>query len=86
MVFRSGVPFGGATAANREYGMGTAFFVLVADLLLLLFYVCQYRQELGLTVDGSHDEPVRRPPPPKMPPPPPSSGPSGARGRQVVIR
>ena len=65
--------------------MGTAIFVLVADLLLLFFYVCQYRQELGLMVDGSHDEPVRRPPPPKTPPPP-SSSPPGARGGQVVIK
>jgi hypothetical protein len=64
--------------------MGTAIFVLAADLLLLLFYVCQYRQELGLMVDGSHDEPVRRPPSAKTPPPP--SGPPGARGGQVVIR
>jgi hypothetical protein len=57
--------------------MGTAIFILVADLLLLLFYVCQYRQELGLMVDGSHDEPVRRPPPPQTPPAPPRSGPLG---------
>jgi hypothetical protein len=66
--------------------MGTALFILVADLLLLVFYVSQYRQELGLMVDGSHDEPIRRPRPPKMPPPSPPSGPPGARGGQVVIK
>jgi hypothetical protein len=62
--------------------MGTAFWIILADVLLFAFYICQYRQELGLTVDGSHDEPVRRPPARKPPPP---SGPPAARGRQVVI-
>jgi hypothetical protein len=66
--------------------MGTAFYIIVADVLLFVFYVCQYRQELGLMVDGSHDEPVRRPPVRRPPPPPapPSGRPSG--GRQLVVR
>jgi hypothetical protein len=64
--------------------MGTAFCIIVADVLLFVFYVCQYRQELGLMVDGSHDEPVRRPARRPPPPPAPPARPSG--GRQLVVK
>jgi hypothetical protein len=63
--------------------MGTAFYIIAADVLLFVFYVCQYRQELGLMVEGSHDEPVRRPPVRKPPPVPPGRLSSG---RQVMVR
>jgi hypothetical protein len=65
--------------------MGTAFYIIVADVLLFVFYICQYRQELGLMVEGSHDEPVRRPPVRKPPPPPAPPGPPSA-ARQLVVR
>jgi hypothetical protein len=64
----------------KEYRMGTAFYIIVADVLLFVFYICQYRQELGLMVEGSHDEPVRRPPAKKPPPAPPSGS------RQIVVK
>jgi hypothetical protein len=66
--------------------MGTAFWVILGDVLLLVFYICQYRQEIGLTVDGSHDEPVRRSPPAKMPSPPSPGPPATHDGRRVVIK
>ena len=61
--------------------MVTALGIILADVLLFVFYVCQYRQELGLSVNGSHDIPVAR----KKPKPPPPPGAAG-RGRQVIIR
>jgi hypothetical protein len=61
--------------------MTTVLGVILADVLLFVFYVCQYRQELGLSVNGSHDTPVvrkkpARPPAPPRPPP----------GRGVILR
>jgi hypothetical protein len=58
--------------------------IILADVLLFVFYVCQYRQELGLSVNGSHDIPVARKKP-KPPPPPAAANPAG-RGRQVILR
>jgi hypothetical protein len=68
--------------------MGTAFWIILGDVLLFVFYLCQYRQELGLMVDGSHDEPVRRPPAPMPSPPSPPPVPPAMRGsgRQVILR
>jgi hypothetical protein len=72
--------------------MATALGIILADLLLFVFYVWQYRQELGLSVNGSHDVPVARKKPANtsvtMPPPPsaPPAGPPTARGRQVIVR
>ena len=40
--------------------MVTIIAIILADLLVLLLFVYQYRQELGLTVNGSHDLPVLR--------------------------
>jgi len=34
--------------------------IILADLFVFLLFVYQYRQELGLTVNGSHDLPVVR--------------------------
>lgn len=67
--------------------MVTAIGIILADVLLFVFYVCQYRQELGLSVNGSHDTPAARKKPAKRPPPPPAAaaGPAG-RGRQVIVR
>jgi hypothetical protein len=71
--------------------MATALGIILADLLLFVFYVCQYRQELGLSVNGSHDAPVARKKPAGTsvttpPPPAPPAGPPAARGRQVIVR
>jgi hypothetical protein len=76
--------------------MATAIGIILADLLLFVFYVCQYRQELGLSVNGSHDTPVMRKkpakspatrPPAASPSPPPQfpPGPPAARGRQFIV-
>jgi hypothetical protein len=62
--------------------MVTALWIIVADVLLLAICIVQYRQELGLTVNGSHDEPVRRKRSVRNPPPPPVALP--ASGRQVA--
>ena len=40
--------------------MITVIGVILADVLVFLLYVYQYRQELGLTVNGEHDLPVVR--------------------------
>lgn len=67
--------------------MITAIGIILADVLLFVFYVCQYRQELGLSVNGSHDAPVVRKKPVKKPPPPPAAaGDHAGRGRHVVAR
>jgi hypothetical protein len=58
--------------------MATALGIIVADVLLFVFFVCQYRQELGLSVNGSHDTPVARKKPARKPPSPP--------GRGVILR
>ena len=34
--------------------------IILADVFVFLLFVYQYRQELGLTVNGSHDLPVMR--------------------------
>jgi hypothetical protein len=58
--------------------MLTAIGIILADVLLFVFYVVQYRQELGLSSSGSHDAPVvRKKPVAKKPPPPPAAGQSG---------
>src|SRR5260370_40545490 len=41
-------------------GMVTVIAIILADLLVFLLYVYQYRQEFGLTVNGSHDLPGLR--------------------------
>src|SRR5258707_6276391 len=41
----------------RNMGMVTVIAIILADLLVLLLYVYQYRQESGLTVHGSHHLP-----------------------------
>jgi hypothetical protein len=66
--------------------MVTAIGIILADVLLFVFYVCQYRQELGLSVNGSHDGPVVRKPFKKPPPPPAAPGHQAGRGRQVTAR
>jgi hypothetical protein len=61
--------------------MVTVIGIVLADVLLLVFYVFQYRQELGLSVNGSHDVPVARKKPVKRPP---AAGRAG--GSQVAVR
>jgi len=64
--------------------MVTVIAIILADVLLFLLYVYQYRQELGLTVNGSHDLPVVRKKPAAKPAVP--AGEQANRGRQVVAR
>jgi hypothetical protein len=65
--------------------MLTAIGIILADVLLFVFYVVQYRQELGLSASGSHDAPVVRKMPVKKPPAPPAEAANPARrGRQVI--
>jgi hypothetical protein len=64
--------------------MVTVIAIILADVLLFLLFVYQYRQELGLTVNGSHDLPVvRKKPAAKLAAP---AGEPANRGRQVVPR
>lgn len=32
--------------------------IILTDLMLLVLFICYYRQELGLTVNGSSDAPI----------------------------
>jgi hypothetical protein len=34
--------------------------IILADVIVVLLFIYHYRQELGLTVNGSHDLPVSR--------------------------
>jgi hypothetical protein len=67
--------------------MVTIIAIILADVLVFLLFVYQYRQELGFTVNGSHDQPVVRVRPPREP-----AAPAGAadgqvgRGQHVVAR
>ena len=62
--------------------MVTAIAILVTDVLLFVVFVAQYRQEIGMSVNGSHDIPPLRNKPARQPaaPPPP------ARGRRITRR
>ena len=67
--------------------MFTIIAIILADVFVFLLFVYQYRQELGLAVNGSHDMPVVRTKPAKKP-----TAPAGAAsgqvsgGQQVVAR
>ena len=67
--------------------MFTVIAIILADVFVFLLFIYQYRQELGLAVNGSHDMPVLRTKPAKKPPAPAgaASGQVG-RGQQVVTR
>jgi hypothetical protein len=59
----------------------------LADVLVFLLFVYQYRQELSLTVNGSHDLPVVRAKPSREPAAPAgAAGAQGGRGQQVATR
>jgi hypothetical protein len=67
--------------------MVTIIAIIVADLLVLLLFVYQYRQETGLTVNGSHDLPVlRKKPASQAVAPTGAVGAQANRGQQVVAR
>ncbi len=68
--------------------MSTALGIILADLLLFVFYVCQYRQELGLAVNGSNDGPPARRKPARTggSTPGPPAGPPAARSPQAIVR
>jgi hypothetical protein len=71
----------------RNIRMGTIIAIILADVFVLLLFMYQYRQELSLTVNGSHDLPVVRAKPPAEPTAP-GGAPGGqvGRGQQVVAR
>jgi hypothetical protein len=67
--------------------MVTIIAIILADLLVLLLFVYQYRQETGLTVNGAHDLPVlRKKPASKAVAPAGAVGTQANRGQQVVAR
>jgi hypothetical protein len=67
--------------------MVTVIGIILADLLVLLLFVYQYRQENGLTVNGAHDLPVlRKTPASKAVAPTGAAGGQANRGQQVVAR
>jgi hypothetical protein len=80
-------PAQGVQQRDREYGMVTVIAIIVADLLVLLLFLYQYRQETGLTVNGAHDLPVlRKKPASKAVAPTGAAGGQANRGQQVVTR
>jgi hypothetical protein len=67
--------------------MITVVAIILADLLVLLLFLYQYRQENGLTVNGSHDLPVvRKKPASKAVTRSGAAGDQAGRGQQVVGR
>lgn len=66
--------------------MMTAIGIILADVLLFVVFVCQYRQELGFSVNGSHDAPVIRKKPVRKPPPAATANRQTGRSRQLVAR
>jgi hypothetical protein len=74
---------GRSTEQNEDFGMVTAIGIILADVLLFVLFVCEYRQELGVSVNGAHDVPVRRKTPARQPPPAPVGR---AAGRRQVAR
>ena len=67
--------------------MVTIIAIILADLLVLLLFVYQYRQETGLTVNGAHDLPVlRKKPASKAVAPTGAVGTQANHGQQVVAR
>ncbi len=75
----------GTTVVNVTYEerrMATAFGIILADVLLFIVFVCQYRQELGFSVNGAHDlEPPHERPAKTSPRPAAATGPPPDRGR-----
>jgi hypothetical protein len=68
-------------------GMVTIIGIILADVLVLLLFLYQYRQETGLTVNGSHDLPVvRKKPASKEIARTGAAGGEANRGQQVVAR
>ncbi len=67
--------------------MVTVIGIILADFFVFLLFVYQYRQELGLTVNGSYDLPVlRKKPAGKEVARAGAAGDQANRGRQVVAR
>ena len=67
--------------------MITVIAIILADLLVLLLFLYQYRQENGLTVNGSHDLPVvRKKPASKAVTHSGAAGDQASRGQQVAAR
>lgn len=66
--------------------MFTVIAIILADVFVFLLFVYQYRQELGLTVNGSHDMPVRRTKPADKPAVPAAATGEVGRGRQAAAR
>jgi hypothetical protein len=80
-------PAQGVQQRDREYGMVTVIAIIVADLLVLLLFLYQYRQETGLTVNGAHDLPVlRKKPASKAVAHTGAADGQANRGQQVVTR
>jgi hypothetical protein len=78
---------GGNDREIRNMGMVTVIGIILADVLVFLLFVYQYRQEMGLTVNGSHDLPVlRRKPASKEIARAGAAGDQANRGQQVVAR
>jgi len=47
-------------AGKGDIEMLTIVAIILADLIVVSLFIYRYRQELGLTVNGSHDKPVVR--------------------------
>jgi hypothetical protein len=51
---------GGDDSEIRNIAMVTVIGIILADVFVFMLFAYQYRQELGLTVNGAHDLPVVR--------------------------
>ena len=60
--------------------------IILADVFVFLLFVYQYRQELGLSVNGSHDLPVVRKKPASKPAVRAGAGDQANRGQQAVAK
>ncbi len=67
--------------------MVTIIAIILADVIVAALFIYEYRQELALTVNGSHDAPVlRKKPPRKETTPAHTANDQQNRGRQIVTR
>lgn len=57
------IPQGRSDGEARGSGnieMTAIIGIILADVIVLVIFICFYRQELGLTVNGSNDAPILR--------------------------
>jgi hypothetical protein len=66
--------------------MVTIIGIILADVFVFMLFAYRYRQELGLSVNGSHDLPVVRKKPARNQIARAGAGDAANRGQQVVAK